>query len=343
MLSRLLCRWMVVVLAFHVMAVSAEPVTWQLASPLPPGHITNESLVTYTERVRERSEGEINIELVPLDAVGFGEADLLRVLRQGAMDASFFAQFYAFRDDPLLANYLPSGGILDADDNLKVLEIQHAYATRVLEERWQAVVVTPIFNRSGRDLALISRTPVAGLDDLRGKKMRHFERTGLTAFQSLGVAAQTVPQADLYVALRTGVVDSAIHGIPLVRSQSLWEVTCCISNIMAFTGQGVLNAIVVPRENWERLSEEQRVILREVGDELWQEMLQEWRDGERVQREHFDHFEQMGMQVLSPFPLEDRKAIQAEVLEAWRQECETLGPEAVELYQSVVEALGFTK
>ncbi|MBM4073995.1 MAG: hypothetical protein FJ271_34550, partial [Planctomycetes bacterium] len=284
-----------VMVAAGAASAGAEAIKWKLGSALPPGHITNDAMIDYTKRVKQRSGGEIDIELVPLDAVGFKEADLLRVLKQGVMDATFFAQFYAFRDDPLLANYLPTGGLTTPDDNMKILDIQHAYATKVLKDRWNAVVVTPIFNRSGRELILVSRTPMASLADLKGKKMRHFEKTGLIAFQNLGVAAQIVAQADLYVALRTGVIDSAIHGIPNVKNQSLWETTCCFSNMVPFTGQAVLNAIVVPQKNWDRLSDKQRTVLQDVGKELWAELLQEWRDGDRTQRETFELFKQKRM------------------------------------------------
>ena len=74
------------------------------------------------------------------------------------------------------------------------------------------------------DAALFCREPVKTLEELKKKKLRVGSREQVETFKRLGVAAQIVPQNELYAALQTGVVDCALYAARFANTISLQEV-----------------------------------------------------------------------------------------------------------------------
>jgi TRAP-type transport system periplasmic protein len=329
-------------LCWAVLAASpaqADTYRWQFTNAWPAKHPATGALQGILDGIRDRSDGRLQIEMVHLDAIGFKQADLLRVMRQGVSETGLFVPYYVRRDAPKLANVVPTGGLTDPEDNLLVADLQRAYADRILREDWGVVLATRFFNRGGRELVLVSRDEVNSLAGLQGRKLRHFEALGLRAFERLGIAAQTLPQAELYLALRTGVVDAAIHGLTNTAAQSIQEVACCYADLTPFPGQGAPYGIMVRAELWEQLPEDLKAVMRDVTEEDWAVAVEEWRAGveDKAAKEQLAAG---GMKELPPVSAEDRKTLQAAVFEVWKEESEKLGADAVELYEEVVRVLG---
>jgi TRAP-type C4-dicarboxylate transport system substrate-binding protein len=319
--------------------VQAENFTWKLANPWPAKHPATKAIVALLDDLRERSGGSLDIQMVHLDAIGFKQGDLLRVLKQGVREASLFVPYYVSRDDSMLANVLPTGGLTDAEQNLVIADIQREYAKRLLEKNWNAVMAAPFFNRGGRELIVVSREPINTLDGLKGKKLRHFDKLGLKAVQQLGINGQILPQGELYLALKTGVVDAAVHGMTNAKAQSIYEVTCCFSEFTPFPGQGAPYGLIVRKEHWDKLSEAQKQAVAAAGKKSWDEGVALWRDA-TLTNEARSFMVGKGARDLGPFSQAERKKLQQVVFEVWKQECEKLGPEAVELYNQIVAKLG---
>lgn len=120
--------------------------------------------------------------------------------------------------------------------------------------------------------------PIRNADDFKGLMIRTAASpTVLTAMKALGALPQQIPFAELYMALKTGVVDAQENGALVVLSKSLYEVqnyymkTDYIRDIETFyTGM----------DTWNKLSKENQELIyqatEEAGDyetELTQEQL----------------------------------------------------------------------
>ncbi len=318
--------------------VQADTLKWKFGNPWPDKHPASLALKELFADVKARSGGTLDIENVSLRSIGFKQGDLLRVLKQGVVEMSLLVPYYISRDDPMLANTVPSGGLVDAEQNLKTADIQRDYAKKLLKKRWNAVMVAPFFNRGGRDLIIVSRDPINTLAGLKGKKLRHFDKIAMKAMKGIGIPAQILPQAELYLALKTGVVDAAVHGITNAKAQSIYEVAPYFSEFTPFPGQGAAYGLIVRQDNFDKLTATQKKALADAGKKSWDAGLKLWRD-KALTEDARSFMISKGAKDQGPFSQAERKKLQDAVLKTWKEECEKLGPEAVELYNKVVAVL----
>ncbi len=326
-------------LATVATASVAQDFKWKMANPWPNKHPATEALIALIADVKARTGGKVDIEMVHLDAIGYKQGDLLRVIRQGVAEMGLFVPYYVGRDAPKLANVAPSGALLEPEDNWKIEKIQRAFTETVLLKDWNAVMPMRFFNRGGQQLVIIAREPITSLAGLKGKKVRHFERPGLKAMQSLDIAAQTIGQSELYLALKTGVVDAAVHGLTNSASQSMHEVTCCFSIFTPFTAFGAPYGFIVRKDHWDKMPEPLRQAMRDASEADWEKGIVAWRaqlDDTAATKTLLAR----GMKDAGPFSLDDRKVLQKAVLEVWREESQKLGTDALEMYEKAAAALG---
>jgi tripartite ATP-independent transporter DctP family solute receptor len=107
--------------------------------------------------------------------------------------------------------------------------------------------------------------PVVKAEDFKGLKIRTAASpTVLRTMQALGAMPQQIPLADLYMALKTGVVDAQENGAIAVNSNSFFEVqkyytkTDYIRDIETF---------YIPVEFWNRLSAADRSLVSKAAEE----------------------------------------------------------------------------
>ncbi|MHC2995549.1 MAG: TRAP transporter substrate-binding protein [Candidatus Atribacteria bacterium] len=107
--------------------------------------------------------------------------------------------------------------------------------------------------------------PIRNADDFKGLMIRTAASpTVLTAMKALGALPQQIPFAELYMALKTGVVDAQENGALVVLSKSLYEVqnyymkTDYIRDIETFyTGM----------DTWNKLSKENQELIYQATEE----------------------------------------------------------------------------
>ena len=161
----------------------------------------------WAEMVGERSNGEIQIELLPVgsvveynetqDAVGDG------ILDGHVTDTSYFAG----RDPAfaLIAN--PVGAYGDPEEMFKFME-----------EGGGRELMNELVNPYGLEFlgattpgleAFVSKVPLEGVDDLQGLKMRAPEGLVQQVFAAAGAAPVNLPSSEVFTSLDKGVIDAA--------------------------------------------------------------------------------------------------------------------------------------
>ena len=188
-------------------------------------------------------------------------------------------------------------------------------------------------------LLVVSKDPVASLDELRKLKFRHYSKAGIRACSELGVSTQVIPSSELRLALQTGVVDGAMYGAPCILSQSLDEVTCRASFVGALTLSP--RGISADAAKWANLPADLQQAMIDVGDEMFEESMARWRE-EEIYNAAAAELTESSYKILEPFPLEDRLQIQPAILKVWREDVEKISPQALEYYDRIVAALKAT-
>ena len=318
-------------------AQSAE-VTWKLGSSVGPQDPTTLNLREFAQRVLKRSNGRFEIEVIPIETLGFKNVDSLRVLKQGVLDAMNIVPSYVTRDEPLMGVFIPHGMLVNADENLKIVDVQYEIGKEILRDKWGVIQTGRGPFSALRDLVVMTTDPINTLDGLRGIKFRHFTKDGIQAFNALGVSTQVVPSSELYLALKTGVVDGAVYGPTYAKSQSIYEVTCCMAYLGAFSMASPYTIGVI-EANWQALPDELKTIFSEESRNMWNKALAEWQVGAPEKAAYEWLTTEGGMKMLDPLPLEDRKTIQVELLKTWRANCKALGEKAIGYRNRIETAL----
>lgn len=326
------------VLAFLAGTVHAAEFEWRLGSSVGPQDPTTLELQEFAKRVSERSEGRLKIDVVPIETLGFKNVDTLRVLQQGVLEMMNIVPYYVTRDEPLMGVFVPHGMLIEPEQNLKVVDVQYEIAEEILRENWDILQVSRSPFAALRDLIIMSKEPVNTLDGLRDMKVRQFTKEGLQAFNALDISAQNVPSSELYLALQTGVVDAAVYGPTYGKSQSIYEVTCCMAYLGAFSMAYPFSIGVKP-ETWQTLPEDLQTIVVEESEAIWKAGVELWREAAAEEEAYKWLTTEGGMQMLDPFPIEDRKKIQDATIDVWRGTCESLGEKAVEYCDRIEAAL----
>ena len=275
MLNRFLLALTALVLAVSSLggAAQAQTVEWRFNNSYPASRPESVQIRAFAADVEKRTNGRMKISISEGGALGLKDADALRFMQTGAPELGFIWPPFLGRDAPALANIYVYGLVSGADEHLKALPALKA----VLKEgigKWN-VEVPGFLGFSIVDASLFCREPVRSLDDLRKKKLRVGSREQVETFKRLGVAAQIVPQNELYSALQTGVVDGAENNPPTLLAQNHYTVT----KVMSLTGHLIIPEIFVfSKKSWEGLSKEDQALVRKVSAEAQIEQRKLWDD-----------------------------------------------------------------
>lgn len=310
---------------------AAADINWTMGSLVGANDDGTKMLEEYAKRVADRTKGRVNIKVVPVTNLNFAQADALRLMKQRAMPAMHIYPYMMARDEPRLTAFVPHGGLLRQEDNLKIADLQYDLSKGIYKE-WGIEVVTRTGFALDPDtlLFVVSKNPMRTIDDLKKIKLRHAEPTGLAAWKSLGVSAQSSPPfSELYLALRTGVVDATVLSAQYIRSTSLFEVTKYMTPVMNITNASP-NVIGIHESEWAKVPEDIKKILRDVGDEMYVESIAAWRL-HKGETEAVKWLVSEGkMQELPSFPEGERRQIANALIQAWLDRCKELGNQVIE-------------
>jgi len=200
----------------------AETVTWRFNNNYAPTRPESAHIRNFAENVAANSGGSFTINVIEGGGMNLKDADALRWMQTGTPEIAFIWPTFIGRDAPDLASLYVYGSVSTAEEHLRALPaVEEALTTGFAERNIPVVgfMALPII-----DASLFCREPVRTLDELKTRKLRVGSREQVETFTALGVAAQIVPQNELYAALQTGVVDCALYAARFTKSISLQEV-----------------------------------------------------------------------------------------------------------------------
>ncbi len=317
-----------------IATAQADAVTLNFHSGLAQSRPEAEHIEAFASLVEEKSGGELKIEVYHAGALGLKEADILRTLQRGMVDMALLYGEYYTRDAPSLASVYAQGAITEADQHLDILPvIKEMYDDGFAKWNIHTVggVVAPIF-----DVGLHCKEPVDSLEDLQGKKVRVWSRHLVETFDALGIAAQVIPQNDMYMALQTGVVDCAYYLSTVAKTVSLQEVTEYESYLHPWAAAPWIFGI--SERALGRLDDNQRQALEEAGQEIWATTRDLAVDPEREALAREER-ESLGITVLPPFSDADVDTFVTAAWSTWQTMAENAGEDGMRYYNTVTQAL----
>lgn len=219
---------------------NAAEFTLKFGDDLPPDHPTNTAVHDVAEKIREKTNGRVDMQVFPSNQLG-NDTQMLSQLRSGAI------QFMAIGDN-ILATLVPVAAI----DNVGFSWSNAKTAFRALDGDFGAYIrgeieraglhpMNRIWDEGFREMTSTTK-PLRTPDDLKGFKMRVPPSPISTLlFQALGAAPTTINAKDIYSALETHIVDGQENPLSVIETQKIYEVqkNCSLTDHM-FVGYWVL-------------------------------------------------------------------------------------------------------
>lgn len=320
-----------------VAAATAFSEEWRLNNFLPETRPESAQIERFADEVNAAlAERDFELTVYGGGSLGIKNTDLLRVVPKGAVEMSLMWSNYLGRDAPALGSVFVQGAISTVDELKAVLPVAQEIFSEEYEE-WGIATVGFIAIPTLSVSVLCRDEPVDTLEELRGVKLRVWAREQVETFTRLGVSAQIIPQEELYVALKTGVVDCALYPALYAHTISLQEVTKHASFLYPMASAPYTLGVAV--DKWESTDPEIRAAISEAAADLWERTNRYEKDLEREMAAR----ENLGGQGLvwgDDFPEEDRALFLEAVSETWAMLAEEAGGNAMGYRQRVLTALG---
>jgi TRAP-type transport system periplasmic protein len=228
-------RWkalMVLVVAIASALVGVVGIADAAKVSLKLGHIradtspTHKAALKFAELVTQKTSGEVEIKVFPNSQLG-GILDMFTGMKAGSLEMVYGGiNTYGFI----------KGGEVFQITSVPFLYRDYDHMRRVLRspsfkphlEAAEKVTGIRVITMNGdtapRELTTRDKA-VRSAADFRGLKIRIAESAMVrAAMQRLGANPQVIPIADLYVALKQGVVDAQENGVIPIKNVSLYEV-----------------------------------------------------------------------------------------------------------------------
>jgi TRAP-type C4-dicarboxylate transport system substrate-binding protein len=162
----------------------------------------------FTEALPEASGGKVTAEIQPFNEFGLTGAEIMRLTENGTLQFASTPMGYLIGENAINAgNDLP-GIAPTADDALAITEAWKP----VVAESYAAngVKLLAIYPYSAQ--VAYCNTPITGLEDLAGKKIRASGAAVADFIEGLGGTAVSMAFGEVVQGLQKGVVDCAITG-----------------------------------------------------------------------------------------------------------------------------------
>ncbi|MHA6249307.1 TRAP transporter substrate-binding protein [Pontibacter sp. CAU 1760] len=314
--------------------VSCQKVTGKkevkLAHSLEVSHPVHLAMVYMADRVREKSGGNLTIDIYPNSQLG-SERESVELLQIGSLGMTKVSA-------ATMESFAP---------NLKVLSLPYIFQGKehyysVLDGKIGADLLTEgeqywlrglTYYDAGSRSFYTANKPISTPADLKGLKIRvQASNTAISMVNSFGGAATPISTSEIYTALQQGVVDGAENNPPTFYLSRHYEVA---KHYAINEHTMVPDILLISTRVWEDLTPQQQQWLQEAADESAVVQRKLWHEAEE---EALREVKKAGVEITypdkAPFakmvePLFESYKGEPEVYELIRR-IRTAGPQAAE-------------
>ncbi len=238
--------------------VAAE---WDLPLAWPDGNFHVENAKVFAAEVEKATEGRVKINIHPGGSLGFKGPEMLTAVRDGLVPIG----------DILLNQQVGEAAIVGIEaqpyvvagfDELRTL---HKYFRPVLNE------VAKSFNQKVLYLVpwprqyVYTKVPISQLDDLRGIKIRTYDKTTTGLFNAVGMTAVQLPWGEVVPSLAAGTIDAVTTSASSGVDGKFWEFLKFMYPTSHVWGSNMVN---VNLDSWADIDEKDRAAIEATARRL---------------------------------------------------------------------------
>ncbi len=335
-MHKLLQRTALGLIGTTCLALAAHAAELRFNNPLPESRPETQALNKFAEDVGKNSGGAVTIKMHNGGSLGIKDADVLQVLPRGAVDMSLIWANYVSRDAPALGTLLVQGAIGSVDELKRALPV----VREIQDAELKGWGITPVGYLAipMLEASIFCRdTPVKSLADLKSKKLRVWAKEQVAAFKRLGIASQIVGQADMYIAMKTGVVDCAVYPALYAHTVNMHEVAKY--GAFLYPMPSAPYALGIATTKWTALPEAQRQAITKAADDTWNRSNEYTTDHQRELAAR-EELKKKGINWLGDFPEADRKQFLDAMSTTWAELATEAGGKAPANRERILKAMG---
>ncbi|PKO63008.1 MAG: C4-dicarboxylate ABC transporter substrate-binding protein [Betaproteobacteria bacterium HGW-Betaproteobacteria-18] len=335
-MKKFIQRVVVGLIGSGALAVAASAAELRFNNPLPETRPETKELAKFAEDVAKNSGGVVTIKLHNGGSLGIKDADVLQVLPKGAVDMSLIWANYVSRDAPALGIVLVQGSIGTVEELKRALPVVRQIYDDELKD-W-GITATGYLAIPMLEASIFCRDqPIKSLAELKSKKLRVWSKEQVASFKRLGIAAQIIGQADMYVAMKTGVVDCAVYPALYAHTVNMHEVAKYGAFLYPMPSGPY--ALGIATTKWNALPQEQRSAITKAAEDTWNRTNEYSADHQRELAAR-EELKKKGVNWLGDFPEADRKQFLDAVSATWAELATEAGGKAPGYRERVLKAMG---
>lgn len=246
-------------------AVSAE--TWRMAHKMPAESIEGQIFQAVADRIAERTNGKINVQVFPAEQLGKDDA-ILEQLQLGTVHIYPEGSAYLQKWVPEIA-FTGAPFLFDSREHWSAFqrsELVEGWMAKVDAEAGVTVIGDPTKMVRGPYRVMVTKRPVASLEDIAGLKLRmHPDELAAAAWRHLGAEVRTLAWTETYESIGRGIVEAVNSPVALVESMRFYEVAPHIVRHDEYP-QGL--AFMANAAAWNGLDDETRAQIIAAYDEV---------------------------------------------------------------------------
>jgi len=273
----------------------------KLGHGLDVSHPVHKAMVFMGERLAEKSNGKVKLDIYPSQQLG-SERECLELLQIGSLGMTKVST-------GVLENFVPELKVL----GLPFLFRDNAHRYNVLEgEVGEQLLDASIPQRlkgltfyDAGSRSFYSKTPIRTPEDLDGEKVRVMEsQTAISMVQALGGSPTPIAWGELYTALQQGIVDGAENNLPSFYLSRHYEV-CKFYTLDEHTA--VPDELLISTLLWNKLSKQEQQWIKEAAVEsrIYEKKI--WHEAEM---EALEKIQEAGVTIITPDKEAFRKRVE---------------------------------
>lgn len=234
----------------------------KLAHGLDPSHPVHKAMVYMAERLKEESNGQLQIQIYPSGQLG-SEQQCVELLQIGSLAItkvsaavleSFTDNFQVLGLPYIFRSREHSFHVLDGEIGQELLKSTTPYNIRGL----------CFYDAGCRSFYTINK-PIYTPDDLKGLKIRVMKsQTAMGLVKAMGGSPTPISWGELYTALQSGVVDGAENNPPSFYTSHHYEV-CKYYSLNEHTM--VPDVLIISTVVWNKLTDQEKEWLQTAANE----------------------------------------------------------------------------
>ncbi|MCL2669722.1 MAG: TRAP transporter substrate-binding protein DctP [Syntrophaceae bacterium] len=233
------------------LAAPAKPTVWRMDYVLPAGDPETVMLQQACDDIFTFTEGRLKIDVYPSFSLKLNPARQLANIRDGLMEAACIQVQMVEGQDPSLSVVEAPGVWATKEDQAKAVDALNPFKTKLYAEQYSSQFVATKM-MTVQINGIFSNRPLNSLADLKGLKVRVPSRRQLVGLQTLGAAPQTMVSGEVYMALKTGVLDATSSGTRSLIYQKWGEVVKY--GLEGNVAEAVAQDIVINKKAWDAIS-----------------------------------------------------------------------------------------